>query len=81
MDKTFSKPTNKEVVNEYFQSMEISDMSELTILHYKHTLETYFVRKEEDFSTISFDEILQWFIQQQKGGVDKANDIYRESDY
>ncbi len=65
-DKTFSNLTNKEAVNEYLQSMKISNMSELTILLYKHTLEKYFLRKEEDFSTISFDEVLQWVIQQQK---------------
>lgn len=65
-DKTFSNPTNKEVVNEYLQSMKISNMSELTILLYKRTLEIFFVQKEEDFSTVSFDEILQWVIQQQK---------------
>lgn len=65
-DKVFRNRINKEVVNEYLQSMKIANMSELTILLYKRTLETYFVRKEEDFSTISFDEILQWLIQQQK---------------
>ncbi len=65
-NKTFSNPTNKEAVNEYLQSMKIANMSELTILLYKRTLEIYFVRKEEDFSTVSFDEILQWVIHQQK---------------
>ncbi|MGG0644954.1 tyrosine-type recombinase/integrase [Sporosarcina gallistercoris] len=65
-DKTFSSPTNKEVVNEYLQSMKISNMSEQTIILYKRTLEVYFVQKEEEFSTISFDEVLQWVIQQQK---------------
>lgn len=65
-DKTFSNQTNKDVVNEYLQSMKIANMSELTILLYKRTLEKYFVRKEKDFSTISFDEVLQWVIHQQK---------------
>ncbi|WP_082003267.1 tyrosine-type recombinase/integrase [Sporosarcina sp. ZBG7A] len=65
-DKVFRNPTNKEVVNEYLQSMKISNMSELTIILYKRALEIYFVRKEDDFSTVSFDEILQWVIHQQK---------------
>jgi len=64
--KIFSNTTNKEVVNEYLLSMKVANMSELTILLYKRTLEIYFILKEEDFSTVSCDEILQWLIQQQK---------------
>ncbi|MDG5473692.1 tyrosine-type recombinase/integrase [Jeotgalibacillus sp. ET6] len=64
--KAFCNMTNKEVVNEYLLAMKIANMSELTIQLYRRTLETYFLQRTEDFSTVSFDEILQWVIQQQK---------------
>lgn len=65
-EKVFQNPTNKEIVNEYLLTMKIANMSELTIRLYKRTLETYFVPKEDEFSTVSFDDILQWVIHQQK---------------
>lgn len=68
-DKVFANMTNKEVVNEYLQTMKLANMSELTIRLYKNTLEKYFALKEEDFSTVSTDEVLQWVIQQQKNVV------------
>lgn len=73
--KSFHNTDNKVAINEFLLTMKLANMSEMTIYQYKYMLETFFMPKEERFSTVLPKEILEWVIQLQK--VLKATTVNR----
>lgn len=67
LTKQFPNEENQAVVHEYLLSMKVANLSEATIVQYRFFLEKFFEEREERFSSIKSDDILNWFIEKQKG--------------
>lgn len=67
LTKQFPNEENQAVIYEYLLSMKVANLSEATILQYRFFLEKFFEEREERFSSITSEDILNWFIEKQKG--------------
>lgn len=61
LTKQLPNKENQEVVNDFLLNLKLSNRSESTIIHYRRCLEGFFEGREESFSSLSSDEIIQWF--------------------
>ena len=56
---------NTEVINDFLLNLKLANRSQGTIENYRQFLERFFGNSNESFSTLTSDEIIQWFKQNQ----------------
>lgn len=65
LSKTLPNAENQDMVNEFLLNIKLANHSPGTVDLYRCFLEHFFGDKEEAFSAITSDSILQWFIKNQ----------------
>jgi len=58
---------NQEVINDYLMSLKIANYSKESLITYRSFLQKFFKERKEAFSTLTSNQIQQWFIQYEKG--------------
>lgn len=58
---------NQNVINEYLMSLKIVNYSKETLIVYRTFLQKFFKERQECFSSLTSNDIQQWFIQHEKG--------------
>jgi site-specific recombinase XerD len=59
--QTLANKENQEAVNEFLLSLKLGNRSEQTIISYRKTLEGFFRGVEELYSSLTSDQIVDWF--------------------
>jgi site-specific recombinase XerD len=67
LTKQFPNTKNHEVVSDFLSSLKLANRSESTIKMYRRFLEHFFVNRRESFSSLSSDDIHEWY--REKGHV------------
>ncbi|MEH6938317.1 tyrosine-type recombinase/integrase [Bacillus sp. JJ664] len=65
LKKTLPNQANQEVINEFLLSLKLENRSDGTITHYRYFLERFFGDIKEDYSSLTSETILQWFLEHQ----------------
>jgi len=58
---------NQEVINDYLMSLKTANYSKESMITYRSFLQKFFKEKKETYSSLTSNQIQQWFIQHEKG--------------